>query len=340
MINTAIIAYGYAGRSLHAPLIALESRLRLSAVVARSAEKRDLAKQELNCTTYASVDECLRDQSIDLVVVTTPHDSHASIAIEALNAGKHVVVDKPMCMSLLECDAMIEAARRANRLLTVFHNRRFDGDAFTFNTLLNDGALGELKWLELGWNRFGLSKKSAWRNDVTLGGRVIDLGVHLFDRAIQFMGNDTVARVQTRFQHDWPHADVPSCATVTIELTSGRTAIIDVGSMSRYPKPQIVAVGTKATFVKFGEDPQEKALLVGNIRAATYDSMFDGKLIDESGERIISTEPGDWTRFYSNVADAIEGKAQQIVTLEQMREVMRVVDAVMRGLRETSDHRL
>jgi scyllo-inositol 2-dehydrogenase (NADP+) len=331
-IPTAIVAYGYAGRSLHAPLIALEPRLKVSAVVARDPARRELAAHELGAKTYASLDECLRaDASIQLVVVATPHDSHASIAIDALNAGRHVVVDKPLCLSMSECDAMLDAARRANRVLTVYQNRRFDGDAFTLRRLLDAGELGELRWLELNWNRHGLSKKSAWRNDARLGGRPIDLGAHLFDRAVSIFDGDAVQDVVVRKQHDWPDAPVASSALVTIAFASGRTCVIDVGSMTRYPKPQIVAVGTRATFVKFGEDPQEAALLRGDLKSATHDPATFGTLYAESGPRAVETVPGDWTRFYVNVADAIEGKAPPIVRTDQMREVMKVIDAVMRA---------
>lgn len=330
-IPTAIVAYGYAGRSLHAPLVALEPRLKLSAVVARDPAKRELASRELGVSTHASLDECLRDESIRLVVVATPHDSHAEIAIAALRAGKHVVVDKPMCLSLAECDAMIDAARRANRVLTVFHNRRFDGDHATLRQLLDAGELGELKWLELSWNRHGLSKKSAWRNAATLGGRPIDLGVHLFDRAVAFFDGDPVADVVVRKQHDWPDAPVPSSALITIVFKSGRTCVVDVGSMSRYPKPQIVAVGTRATFVKFGEDPQEAALLRNDLRSATCDPALFGTLHSDAGPCVVPTIPGDWSRFYANVADAIEGIAAPVVRLDQMREVMKVVEATLRA---------
>jgi scyllo-inositol 2-dehydrogenase (NADP+) len=327
-ITTAIIAYGYAGRSLHAPLIGYEPRLKVTAVVARDRARRELAARELGVATHATVDECLRDESIRLVVVATPHDSHESIAIDALRAGKHVVVDKPMCMSVAECDAMTRAARETNRLLTVYHNRRFDGDHFTLEHLLATGELGELKWLELNWNRHGLSKKSAWRNDAALGGRPVDLGAHLFDRAIAFFAGDPLDDIAVRKQHDWPDADVASCALVTLRFRSGRTCVIDIGSMTRFPKPQIIAVGTRATFVKSGEDPQEAALVSGDLKSARYEQATFGTLNSDRGARVVPTIPGDWTRFYANVVDAIEGRAEPIVRLDQMRDVVRIVEAV------------
>ena len=127
-IRTAVIGYGFAGRSFHAYLVGLTPGLQLHGIAARSPESRDKILERGDCKAYESFEQAIADPEVDLVVVASPNDQHAPQAIAALRAGKHVVVDKPMCLSLADCDAMIEAAQRSGKLLTVFHNRRWDGD--------------------------------------------------------------------------------------------------------------------------------------------------------------------------------------------------------------------
>ncbi len=335
-VNFAIIGYGSAAQTIHLPLIAFEPRLHLHGVMARSAQTREFAKSKHDCAVYPTLDESLNDPQIDLVIVTTPHDSHASIAVAALEAGKHVVVDKPMCLNTHECERMIEAQKHSGKLLTVFHNARLSGDFLTLQSVIASGQLGALKWLELSWNRHGLSKRSAWRNLAsTSGGRLIDLGVHLIDQALLAFPQK-VASVYTRMNRDWPDADVESACTVTIAFADERgrggcTAIIDVGSMTRYPKPKYIAVGTNATWSKPPNlwDPQEPALAEQDYAKNIEAEDAYGTLITETAASKTPTILGDWRRFYSNLADVLLEGAAPIVTLGQMQRVIAVMAAAI-----------
>src|SRR5215212_10119796 len=160
-LRTAVIGYGFAGRSFHAYLVGLTPGLQLHGIVARSPETRQKILERGDCKAYESIAQAVADPEVDLVVVASPNDQHAPQAIEALRAGKPVVVDKPMCLSLADCDAMIEAAREAGKMLTVFHNRRWDGDFLTAKQAMDDGALGAVKWIELSWGRCGAYR--SWR---------------------------------------------------------------------------------------------------------------------------------------------------------------------------------
>ena len=129
MVNTAVIGYGYAGRAFHSYLASLADGLNLYAIATRDAERREAARQAYpNAQMYQTIDEVLADDAIDLVVLATPHDTHAELSIQAMDAGKHVVTDKIMAMNTAEADAMIAASQRNNVLLSVFHNRRWDWD--------------------------------------------------------------------------------------------------------------------------------------------------------------------------------------------------------------------
>ncbi|MEM2936172.1 MAG: Gfo/Idh/MocA family oxidoreductase, partial [Candidatus Bathyarchaeia archaeon] len=141
-INVGVIGYGYSGRNFHSYLIRLEKRLNLYAVCARNPMKRQLAEKERGVKTFSNVNDMLRDENIHLVVVATPHDTHAELAIKAMEAGKHVVVEKIMYMNVAEANAMIEAGKRNKVMLTIFHNRRWDGDYLTIRKILDEGPLG------------------------------------------------------------------------------------------------------------------------------------------------------------------------------------------------------
>lgn len=331
-IRYAIVGYGSAARTIHLPLLAFEPRMKLRAIVARKAETRaEAANQHTGVALYASVEEMLADGDVDLVIVTTPHESHAAISIQSLDAGKNVVTDKPMCLSLAEYDAMRAAQEKSGKLLTVFHNARLSGDYLTLRSIVDSGKLGELKWLEVNWNRHGLSKRSAWRNDAAhAGGRLIDLGVHLFDQVLQVMP-ERVTSVYTRINRDWPDAKVESACTITIAFETGRTAIVDVGSMTRIPKPKYHAIGTNGTWTKPGGlvDPQDAALASGDYADACEDPTNIGTLVDPTGTYPTPTVAGDWRKFYANVADVLLDHAVPLVNLDEMRRVIAVMEAAI-----------
>ena len=163
--NVAIIGYGFAGRAFHSYLIGLEPRLHLAGIASRNPETRDRIKAEVGCPTYHSFEEVIADPAIDLVIVASPNYAHAEQTITALNAGKHVVTDKVMALNLADCDAMIAAANQNQKLLTVFQNRRWDGDFLTLQSLMaqgENGPLGTVKWVEMAWQ--GLGNWGGWRS--------------------------------------------------------------------------------------------------------------------------------------------------------------------------------
>lgn len=325
--RTVVVGYGFAGRSFHCHLVKRARDLALHGVVARDPAKRQQAEAEQGCRSYAEMDAALDDPVVDLVVLATPHDTHAPLAIRALRAGKHVVTDKVMCLDLAEADAMIAAARDAKRLLTVFHNRRWDGDYLTLKRTIDDGLLGDVRWIEMSWNRPGVPSRERWRGRPEAGGgKLYDLGAHLLDQLL-LLFPARVTGVYCRMHRDFPGADVESHAIATLSFADGRTAIADVNAMTCVPKPRIHAVGDVATFVKHGTDPQEPAMLAGDIDAAREPEALYARVVSKEGEQTIATLPGRWRSFYENVADTLAGHAEPAVKLEEMRRLMAVLDA-------------
>ncbi len=334
LIGTVVVALGYAARTFHLPLVRAEAGLRLVGIVSGDEGKRGEISQSMGLTAYASLAEALGDERVELVVIASPHVAHAEQAVAALRAGRHVVVDKPMCLRVEEADRMYRAARESGRMLSVFHNRRWDGGHLALKEAMRCGALGELRSLELSMNRHGLSRKSRWRNEAgEAGGRLVDLGIHLMDEALQLL-DEPIASVTTFMQRDWAEADVESHCTVVLRTVSGRHATLDVGSLTRHVKPAYVAVGTRGTYVKFGADPQERALAEGNASLRVEDASQAPMLYNSDGVSRLPIVAGRWEAFYENVAQAIHQQAPLAVTEPQMRAAIRILEAARQSARD------
>ena len=340
--RTAVVGYGRWGRLCHVPLIQSAPGLELAGVVSGDPAKREQICSTLDCRAYATFNEVLADDGVDAVVLATPNDTHADYTVRALEAGKHVVTDKPMCLSLDECDRMIAAAQRSGKLLTVFQNRRRDGDFLTLQSLIAEGALGDVRWIEMAWQSF--SPPGGWRGRVEQGGgRFFDLGAHLIDQMLLLFPGK-VESVYCRMHHDFPNSEVESEAFIVLGFEGGATGICDMSSLAAISKPRFYARGTVGTFIKSGLDPQEAALMKGDIDAAVENPETYGRLSekqgDKQGQRVVPTQPGRWRDFYENFAQAAAGEAEPIVTLDEARLLMAVFDAGLRSAREGQVMRL
>jgi predicted dehydrogenase len=184
--------------------------------------KREQIRAGLGVRAYENLDEILVDESVEAVVLATPNDTHADFAIRALNSGRHVVTDKPMCLSLAQCDAMMGAAQRSGKVLTVFQNRRRDGDFLTLQNLVASGDLGELRWVEMAWQ--GFKPNGGWRGQTRHGGgKLFDLGAHLIDQLLLLFPSH-VESVYCRMHHDFPDSEVESEAFVVLTFATARRA--------------------------------------------------------------------------------------------------------------------
>jgi scyllo-inositol 2-dehydrogenase (NADP+) len=324
-----VVGYGRWGRCCHCYLIRGTPGLVLHGVVSADPGKREAIRATEGCRAYASLDEALCDAAVDGVVLATPNAVHAAQALAAIEAGKHVLTDKVMCLTLAECDRMIAAAQRHGRLLTVFQNRRLDGDFLTLRQLLDSGALGDVRWLELAWQGFGAW--GGWRGQAAMGGgRLYDLGAHLLDQ-ILLLFPEPVSGVFCRTHFDLPERDVESEGLVVVLFASGRTAIVDVSSLATVPKPRFTVRGTLGTFSKQGLDPQERAMMAGAIDSAVEPEEQYGLLRTRDAERTVPTLQGRWRGFYENLRDVLVAGAEPLVTLAQARRVMAVMDAAKRS---------
>lgn len=330
-INVVVVGYGMAGKGFHCYLINLVRDLKLHGVVSRNAATRERIAQEQGCQAYASFQEALADPAVDLIVLATPNATHCDLAIQALEAGKQVITDKVMCLTLAECDRMIAAAERNDCFLGVFQNRRFDGDYLTVRGLMESGELGDVRWIEMAWQGFG--PWGGWRGQAEMGGgKYYDLGAHLVDQLCMFFPR-AVESVYCRMHHDYPQTDTESEALLVVGFEGGVTGVCDFSSMAAITKPRFYVRGTKGTFRKYGVDPQEAAMFAGDITAASEDPETYGILADGKARRTILTVAGRWQNYYENIAAVFRGEAEPAVTLAEVRREIAVLDAGVQSAR-------
>jgi len=336
-IRVGLAGYGLGGRVFHAPLIRHVPGLALTAVMSRSKEKRLQAEQELGVRSCAAFDTLLNDADVDLVVIVTPHDTHCDLAVQALGAGKHVVVDKIMCLTVSEADRMIGAADAAGRVLSVYQNRRWDGDFLTLRRVIDEGLLGRVHVIESCAGRWGLSRRTAWRlSNARGGGTFRDWGAHLVDQALQIGG--TPRRVFGDLMVTDPSVDIETYGYARIEFEDGLRFCIETSCLNRAPRPRFWARGDLGSFVKYGLDPQEAALHHGIVEWPGDDPAHRARLaVDVAGqpaEVTIETVPGGYVRYYESIAQALSGQAPLAVTAAQGREVVRVLEAARQSASE------
>jgi len=324
-VRTVVVGYGMAGRGFHCHLVRRAPGLALHAVVSRNPETRARIAAEQGCRTFADFAEACADPETDLVILATPNSTHAELAVQAMDAGKHVVTDKVACTSLADCDRMIETAARNRVFLSVFQNRRWDGDYLTVRQLMADGTLGDVRWVEMAWQSFGAW--GGWRGRADMGGgKFLDLGAHLIDQ-LCLLFPQAVETVYCRMHHDLPTTDTESEALLVATFAGGATGVVDCSSLAAIRKPRFYVRGTRATYQKFGLDPQEAAMFAGDIDAASEDPATYGRLNDGKAESTVPTLAGRWRSYYENIAAVLHGEAEPLVRMAEVRRAIGVLEA-------------
>jgi scyllo-inositol 2-dehydrogenase (NADP+) len=335
MINVGILGYGFAGRGFHAYLLTHEPRLNLAAVASRDAGRRQRAEADYGVRTFETLDAMLADGGVDLVIIATPHDVHAAEAVAVMDAGKHCVCDKVMCLTGEEADAMLAARDRNGVLFSVFHNRRWDGDYLTVRQALEADLLGAPRFYEIGIWRYGAPRN--WRSRKEAAGTIMhDWGAHFVDQMFQLVPGRALS-VTARAQYGWPGLDIESYLGCDITFENGVFYRIELSNRARLGKPHWHIVGDRGSLLKEGVDPQEAAMLRGDIRAAQEDPATYARVATEvagtTAEMRLQTLRGDWTAYYRNVADALLEGAELAVKPEEARRGVLLLEAVQESVR-------
>ncbi|MDQ1151570.1 oxidoreductase [Sphingobacterium zeae] len=334
-IRVGLIGFGISGRVFHAPVMRSIMELDLVKVTARKADQQSLLKERYPHAEIAlCADDIFNDTTIDLVVVATSNEMHYPFAKRALEAGKHVVVEKPFTNSVEQADELIALAKEKNLILAPYHNLRFNSDYRTVEKMVKSGRLGRIVNLESRFDRFrNYLRPNAWREENLPGSGIFyDLGPHLIDQALQLFGKPNGVFADLAIQRD--HAQTIDNFDCLLYYDNLRVSL--KGSMlAKEPTPRYRIFGMNGNFVKYGIDPQEALLRDGKFpdedpNWGQEDPSLYGKLnIVEEGkdiEEVIPSEIGSYPDFYQNVADTILGKADLIASAEQARDVIQIIE--------------
>ncbi|HMH34387.1 MAG TPA: oxidoreductase [Puia sp.] len=259
-IKVGMVGYGIAAQVMHLPFISTMEEYQLVSVLERhnnlSQEKYPFVR------LVRTIDDMVSDAELDLIVITSPNDTHFPYAEKALLAGKHVVLEKPFTITTDEARALVDLSKRTSKVLSVFHNRRYVGDFLTMKKILHEKLLGEVAEYEGHYDRYRPeAKPNAWREEPIPGSGILyDLGSHLIDQALYLFGIPQTVTADVRRQR--PHARVDDY--FDLRLDYGFTKVILESSMLvREMGPRYMIHGTKGSFIKYGEDPQEALLKAG-----------------------------------------------------------------------------
>jgi scyllo-inositol 2-dehydrogenase (NADP+) len=314
MIRVGLVGFGMAGRVFHAPLISSVEGFELAAVVERSTNKA--AERYPGITTYRSVEELLADATIKLVVVATPNSTHFPIAMQALEAAKSVVVDKPVAMNAADIAQLFGLAGGIGLHVFPFHNRRFDNDFLTIRKLIGEHALGRLVHFESNFDRWrpGLSTR-AWKEETEQGGILYDLGTHIVDQALALFGQPSSVGAEIRRERDGEGSN--DAITIRLHYLTGFSVTLGANCLSSLARPRFHLRGTRGNFWKWGVDPQEEALnAITKITDANWgqepSDRWGTLSVDADGSLVTRPEPsatGDYRLFYAGVRDVLLGNA-------------------------------
>jgi predicted dehydrogenase len=351
-IRTAVIGYGFAGRIFHSPFIAAVPGLELAAIVQRHGDTA--AADYPDVKILRSPAEAFSDKSIDLIVVATPNESHFGLAHAALQAGKHVVVDKPFAATSAEALKLIASANQQGRILAPFHNRRFDSDFLTLGKLIAKGTLGRVSQVISHYDRYRpVQRTGTWKEAAgTCNGLLFDLGPHLIDQALALFGTPKFITASVRSDRDVTAIDDAFDIALDFGLPKDRGLryVCSSTMIAAEPAPRFRVHGTHGSFLKFGLDPQEAALLAGERPPRTGstsawlpepESAWGTLAIAPNpaeptkiNRTRLPSEVGDYRLFYESVRNTILGQAPLAIPAEDGYRTIRLLELALQSSQE------
>ncbi|MEA3252855.1 MAG: oxidoreductase [Pseudomonadota bacterium] len=337
--NVGLVGYGFASQTFHVPLIRATPGLELVAVSSSDAAKvhADLPDVAVEASPHA----LFARSDIDLVVIPTPNETHYPLTKAALAAGKNVVVDKPFTITLSEGRQLKSQAENAGKLLSVFHNRRWDSDFMTVRELLEAGTLGRVVHFESHFDRFRPEVRQRWREQAKPGAGIwYDLGPHLLDQVRMLFGMPQTILLDLVQRRD--DAQIDDDFHALLDYGNCRV-VLHAATLVASESPRFAIHGTAGSYVKYGLDPQEECLKAGETPAPQWgEDPRNGTLTLRDGEgegaplisREQPTRPGDYLAYYAAIRDALRGQASNPVPLDEALAVMQLIEAGLDSSRQ------
>lgn len=334
-INVGILGYGLSGKVFHAPVIRSVEGFKITSIMTKNPEAiAQIHEADPSVWIASTPEEILESPAIDLVVIAVPNAFHHGLAKKALEHGKHVVLEKPFTITLDEAEDLVDLAEKTGKVLSAYHNRRWDGDFKTLRKLISGGLLGNLAEFESHFDRFRpVLKAGAWREEEGPGnGLLYDLGSHLIDQALTLFGMPGRVFADLRIQR---HSGKAVDSFELHLLYVGLKVTLKSGSLVREPLPRFILQGDKGSFVKYGLDVQEAALKEGMMPGDDADwglepeeihGVLNTELNGVTFRGKVTTLPGDYREYYRGIYRAIAEKAEPPVTAKQARNVIKIIE--------------
>ena len=332
-IRTGIIGFGLSGRVFHAPFIATNPAFRLDLVATGNAERAADARSQHPGVEVVETPNALLDRAgdLDLVILASPAHVHLEQGLAAFAAGAHIVIDKPFVPTVVDAKNLIAAADKAERTLTVFHNRRWDGDFLTVKRLLQDGALGTVHRFESTFERWSGPNRDRWQDTTTIAqgaGITYDLGSHLVDQALQLFGPATVEAAELRIVRERSVSD--DDAFISLLHANGLRSHLTLSRAAGQSGPRFRVLGSESAYTVYGLDGQEPALKEqrwpGSAGYGVTPESEWGQLGIADDLAPVRTEDGRYPDFYAGVAASILDGTPPIVDPRDAIEVVRILE--------------
>jgi len=333
-IITGLLAYGMSGRVFHAPFVELHQEFKLKAVVERHEKKAKAGLPQI--ISYNSTDDLFKDDEIELIIVNTPPHTHFSLARQALEAGKHVLIEKPIATNSAEVLALYELGFKMNRHVMVYQNRRWDSDFVSMKKMIESGRLGELIEVHFRFDRYKttLSPKVFKETKGLPGnGLIYDLGPHLIDQAISLFGRPLSFKKTTGIYRE--NSEVPDYFHFHLSYPHQLNIYLTSGLLIAQPTPSFVAHGTLGSYLKNRVDTQEEQLDNGiwpdQPGYGVEPKGEEGLLItfDADGNKQterIPSEKGEYMQLFEAVFHTIRNGALYPITAEHIAWQMEMIE--------------
>lgn len=329
------MAYGMSGRVFHAPFIHAHPGFALNAVVER--RQKTAAGRYPGITSYDQTEELLNDQEIELVIVNTPNNTHFDLAIRSLQAGKHVLVEKPIAATAAEVKALYDLAREAGKQLMVYQNRRWDSDFLSVKAAVESGRLGQLIEVHLRFDRYKMTlspKQFKESKSMAPNGLTYDLGPHLIDQAISLFGRPLkFAKTTATYRED---SEVDDYFHFHLSYPNQLNVYLTSGLLIAQPTPSFVVHGTLGSYIKDRVDVQEAQLDKGipptDAAYGIEPQGSEGKLVtfDENNEKnteLIPSYKGRYIQLFEAVYQTIRDGALFPITEEHIAWQVELLEA-------------
>ncbi|MFJ6280346.1 Gfo/Idh/MocA family protein [Arthrobacter subterraneus] len=333
-IRTAVVGFGLGGRVFHAPFISANPRYALEVVVTANDDRiAQVEAQYPEARIVRSADELEQQlDRLDLVVVSTPPATHAPLAERALRGGAAVVVDKPFVVDSADGERLISIAREEGQLLTVFQNRRWDGDFLTVRKLLAEGTLGTVRRFESRMESYKPLVTKPWKATSSAdegGGILYDLGPHLIDQALQLFGDAELVHVERAAHRETGGPD--DDAFLALRHASGVISHLWMNALAPQAAPRFRVTGSESAYTKWGTDVQEAAVDAGMLPTdpgyGVEDKLAWGLLGFDQESTRLPTENGNYPAFYELLAAAIQDGAPVPVDPADSLRAQRIIEA-------------